>query len=317
MLQPMSRSYADSDPSINVRKHLEPLTATSSLTTKPFISKIDRLRITKNLSNSVLIRFSTPTPPSNKSTHTRLGPSSTALFRVLTEPSLPMVRLPQEKPIQCKEMWVRFYHSSRGLYQGWWNMSSILFQTQWRIYSSGSRCLWLNCTWRSWGIYLTQTKWIWKSDLTKKEVFLLKISPKNIFLHLMKFINSLKLQEIVVQLPVPTWTKDHPGLIWSLSWQLVKIILQIWVLKLVNCIWSIWQEARRYQRQGLKEKLLIRQKKLMQVWLLLEKLSILSRMENLPIFLTGKVNWPECFKNLWEAIQKPVWLLHVHRIPTT
>ena len=174
---------------MNVRKHLEPLIATNSLTTKQFKSKIDRSRITKNLLNLVLIRFSIPMQPSNKCTHIRLDPSLIALSRVSMAPYSHMVRLPQEKPIQCREMWVRFYHSSRELSQGWSNMSLIPFLTLWRIYSSGSRCLWLNCTWKSWEICLTLTKWIWKLGQIKKEVFLLKISPKNIFPHLMKFIS--------------------------------------------------------------------------------------------------------------------------------
>ena len=137
MLRPTSRSYADSDPSTNARKHLEPPIATSFLTTKQFKSRTDRSRTTKSPSNSVLIRSLTPTPPSKKCTHTRQAPSSIALSKVSTEQSSPMVRLPQEKRIQWREMWVRFYHSSRELSRGWSNTSSIPFQTPWRIYSSG------------------------------------------------------------------------------------------------------------------------------------------------------------------------------------
>lgn len=156
---------------------------------RQFKSKIEKQEIQKNLSSSPSIRSSTLRPHRRKSISIQHLPSSTALSRGSMELSSPMVRQPQERPIRWKERLASPLPNSRASSQEWLSTSSVQSLRHLKTFSSELRCLWLNCTCKSWEISWTTTSKTLRFAQTRREESSLKTSLKNTFLLQMRFIN--------------------------------------------------------------------------------------------------------------------------------
>ena len=188
----MSRLFVDSDLLTKEKKHLALHTVISFWMTRPYKFVTATKKIQNNHLNLVSIKCSIPSLPNNKFTHTRQHRSSTVSLKVSMALFLPMVKLPQEKRIQWKEKLEKCLPKIQELFPEWSNMFLIQLPKHMKTLSSESKYLWLNCIWKNWKICLILTKTILKLGQIKNEVYLLKISLKNIYRRLNKYTDWSK-----------------------------------------------------------------------------------------------------------------------------
>lgn len=159
---------------------------------KPYRCVIASRSKASSLLNLPSTRFSIRTQANKMCTPTLPHRSLTALSKDSTEPSLPMVRLPLERPTRWKERWEKVLPPNQASSPAWSGTYLTPFPKHTRTSNSGLRSLLPSSTWKNSETCLTKIRLISRLGPTKNEESLLKTLLKNTSPHPMKFISWSK-----------------------------------------------------------------------------------------------------------------------------